>query len=297
MINTIENLVFEGGGVRGIAYAGAIQVLETEGLLKNIKGAAGTSTGAITAALISLNYNAADITEIIKKTNFKHFEDHWNPIDILTHYGLYKGEFLLHFIEKIFAQKGLAKSATFEDFKKHGCKNLKVFASDLNIQMVREFSYEKTPKVIVTEAIRASASIPLLFRAWSFSNCIPNNHIYIDGGLTYNFPIAAFDIEETNYKTLGFHFKNLKNPNKKIDLKYDEPLTFAKTTFNLLLKSQIIDFEYNPSDKKRTVNIDDFGISATKFELTEAEKIKLYNSGKNAMLNHLKNALEKQQSS
>ena len=29
----IENLVFEGGGVKGIAYAGAIQALETLSLI------------------------------------------------------------------------------------------------------------------------------------------------------------------------------------------------------------------------------------------------------------------------
>ncbi|MBQ0128550.1 MAG: patatin-like phospholipase family protein, partial [bacterium] len=41
-----RNLVFEGGGVRGIAYAGALEVLEEEKILRKIKRVAGTSAGA-----------------------------------------------------------------------------------------------------------------------------------------------------------------------------------------------------------------------------------------------------------
>ena len=33
-----RNLVFEGGGVKGIAYVGAMQVLKEEGILPEIKG-------------------------------------------------------------------------------------------------------------------------------------------------------------------------------------------------------------------------------------------------------------------
>ena len=41
-----KNLVFEGGGVKGIAYAGALQVLETQNGMPDIKRVAGTSAGA-----------------------------------------------------------------------------------------------------------------------------------------------------------------------------------------------------------------------------------------------------------
>lgn len=288
MTNTIENLVFEGGGVRGIAYAGALQVLENNGMLQSIERVAGTSAGAITAALVSLNYKAEDITKVVQNTNFKDFEDHWNPLAIPTHYGLYKGDFLLSFIKSFIKNKGVNPNATFEDFKKEGCKDLKVFSSDLNMQIAREFSFEKTPNTIVAEAVRASMSIPLFFRAWTFTNNIPNNHIYVDGGLTYNFPITAFDTNEMNPKTLGLHFGN-SQPQDNNNLKYDELITYVKTVFNMLLSSQIIDFKHNPSEKERTIMIDDLGISATKFDLTEAEKTSLYNSGKSAVHSFIKN--------
>ena len=42
-----RNLVMEGAGVKGFAYAGALQVLDSMGILKNIQRVAGTSVGAI----------------------------------------------------------------------------------------------------------------------------------------------------------------------------------------------------------------------------------------------------------
>ena len=44
-----KNLVFQGGGVKGIAYGGALDVLDKKGILKNIIRVAGTSAGAINA--------------------------------------------------------------------------------------------------------------------------------------------------------------------------------------------------------------------------------------------------------
>ena len=49
MTRTIENLVFKGCGVLGIAYAGAIKALEKQGVLKDIKRTVGTSAGAVAA--------------------------------------------------------------------------------------------------------------------------------------------------------------------------------------------------------------------------------------------------------
>ncbi len=46
-MSQFRNLVFEGGGVKGIAYAGAIGVLEDKEILPDIRRVAGTSAGAI----------------------------------------------------------------------------------------------------------------------------------------------------------------------------------------------------------------------------------------------------------
>lgn len=283
----IENLVFEGGGVKGIAYAGAIQALETKNLLNGVLRVAGTSAGAITAALVSLRYDAATITKVVNNTDFRKFEDHWNPLKIPTKYGLYKGQFLLEFIASFFTDIGLLKTTTFKDLKDKGYRDLKLFASDLNLQEAREFSFDTTPNAIVAEAVRASMSIPIFFRAWKFSNKIPDEHIYVDGGVTYNYPITAFDKKGANPKTIGFHFGKLNQKRTASDLDYDHLIDYVKTVFNMLLDSQKIDYSKDSSEKKRSVNIDDFGISATNFSLTDEEKTKLYDSGQSATLKFL----------
>ncbi|HET9054269.1 MAG TPA: patatin-like phospholipase family protein, partial [Cyclobacteriaceae bacterium] len=53
-----RNLVFEGGGIRGIAYAGAVEVLEQKNITDSVEQIAGTSVGAIVASLLAVNYKA-----------------------------------------------------------------------------------------------------------------------------------------------------------------------------------------------------------------------------------------------
>ena len=96
-----RNLVFEGGGVKGIAYVGALEVLDKEGILKDIKRVAGTSAGALVAVLIGLGYSAKELKDILWSINFQNFLDSsWGVIRntkrFIEDYGWYKGEFPRH---------------------------------------------------------------------------------------------------------------------------------------------------------------------------------------------------------
>jgi len=70
-----RNLVFEGGGVKGIAYTGALEVLEKKGILNNIQRFAGTSAGSIVAVFLAVGFTPKEIKEILKKTNFESFKE------------------------------------------------------------------------------------------------------------------------------------------------------------------------------------------------------------------------------
>lgn len=281
MTTNFKNLVFKGGGVLGIAYAGAIQVLEDQKILQQIERVAGTSAGAITAALVSLKYSADQIHQMVNATNFKSFEDKWDPLRIPTKYGLYAGDAFLAWMQKCLTDKHLAATATFQDLHNAGFLDLHVFATDLNTQGLKEFSLATTPNVSVAEACRASMSIPLFFKAWTFSNNIPDNHVYVDGGTIYNYPITTFDTGDLpNFQTLGFYLTNMTGPQPPSNLKYDQLFEYVKDLFDTLMNAQVIDFQKDSSERKRTVTIDDFGISATNFALTDAQKVQLYESGK-----------------
>lgn len=72
-----ENLVFKGGGVKGLAYVGAIKILEEKGILGEVKRVAGTSAGAITSTLLAMQYNSLEIGDLfIAPDMMSKFLDH-----------------------------------------------------------------------------------------------------------------------------------------------------------------------------------------------------------------------------
>lgn len=278
----IENLVFKGGGVLGAAYAGAIMALEKENKLNEVKAVAGTSAGALVALLLSLKYSADDIKEIVYKTNFADFKDRWNPLRIRSKYGLYKGDKFLSKIRSVIEKKTNNANITYAQLASLGYRDLKVFSTDLNTSNLKEFSNDKTPNVIVAESIRASISIPLFFKAWQFPNNNPDDHIYVDGGLVFDYPISAFH-KMTN--TIGFY---LYSKEKVISsLGYNDFFLYLKLLYKASLNAQDIDFRENNEENKITVMIDDLGISSRDFKISQKQKERLYCSGKNATLKFL----------
>src|SRR5271166_6238140 len=93
-----ENLVFQGGGPKGLAYLGVVKVLESRGALQSVKRVAGTSAGAINAVFISLNYSCQAMMKLMKETNFSTFLDvdgMLNPTAKEAFNGLVKGTMTL----------------------------------------------------------------------------------------------------------------------------------------------------------------------------------------------------------
>ncbi|MCJ7465333.1 MAG: patatin-like phospholipase family protein [Maribacter sp.] len=305
----IKNLALKGGGVKGIAYVGALRELEQEGIYGNIDRVSGTSAGAIVAAMIAVGYSSDEIEALMHTMDFKKFKTGWNPIRLFTQYGLYHGDYILWFIHQFLSDSKykLQKNATFADLKAAGGKELIVFAADLNIHTIAEFSNFKTPQCIVAEAIRASMSIPLFFKAWKFTNAIPNEHIYVDGGLVFNYPLSFFDQARfhekngANDETLGLYLESKtlydaevnasqtpsgksNNGNKRFytyTFTYNNWITsYFKHAFDTLLNAQGIDFMEESHLVSRTVFIDDLGISATDFDLNPEDMDRLVESGK-----------------
>ncbi len=279
-MTTIKNLAFKGGGVLGIAYAGAVEILEEKKILDTVERVTGTSAGAVIAALLSLRYNAADIKTIVNKTNFKSYEDGWNPLRMIWKFGLYKGGTFLNWMHDQITAKGLKKNATFTDFKNAGMRDLYVFATDLNQKCLKEFSFRSTPSAQVAEAVRASMSVPLFFQAFQFSNGIPDDHIYVDGGIVYNFPITLFDEVGENKETLGLFLENVHKKPMASELKHGQLVTYVKDLFDTMGDAQEFDFDKDPSEKERTVIIDNLAISYTDFGIPDEKKQGLFESGK-----------------
>lgn len=201
MAYQFRNLVFEGGGVKGIAYVGATQVLEAKGILPNIKRVGGTSAGAINALLVGLNYSPAETKQILSRLDFRNFlDDEWGVVRdtnrLLTEYGWYKGDFFRKWIGERIAARAGNPDATFNDIRNQmdqkGFRELFFVGTNLSTRFAEVFSYEHTPRWCVADAVRISMSIPLFFAAKRSMR----GDVYVDGGLIDNYPIKLFDREK-----------------------------------------------------------------------------------------------------
>lgn len=282
----IRNLVFQGGGVKGLAYVGALQELDARQMYAGIEASAGTSAGSIVSTLVSLRYSVADISTIMNNTNMASFMDRENILKKLKFFGLHPGDAFLKWIKQQIRQSplGLQDTATFQDFKNKGARDLHVYATDLFTRNIQHFSVETTPDVVVAEAVRASMSIPVFFNAWKFSNNIPDDHLYVDGGVLLNFPLYTFDdLNQPPESTLGFELVNLTGKPVLHRFEYWQWGHFVKNTFETLLMAQVVDLAQEERELKRIVRINDLGISATDFNLTEQQKTALVQSGVDAV--------------
>ena len=85
MTTQFRNLIFEGGGVKGVAYIGAIQILENRGVLQDIPRVGGCSAGAINALIFALGYMVREQKEILEVTDFNQFMDNsWGVLVIFA---------------------------------------------------------------------------------------------------------------------------------------------------------------------------------------------------------------------
>ncbi|HEV7669808.1 MAG TPA: patatin-like phospholipase family protein [Thermoanaerobaculia bacterium] len=270
-----KNLVFEGGGIKGLAYGGALEVLSEQGILPNVTSVAGTSAGSITAMLVALRYSPDQIRQLLVQLNFGQLEDGGSTgaFRLFRRYGFYRGDTYLELMRCMVEGKTGTRRATFRDLHDKGFLDLRVFTSDLNTGDVRELSYRKSPDFEVALAVRMSGSFPIFFA--SIEN---ERKIFVDGGVVLNYPVNAFDREkELNPETLGFVLVNTNSPPPV--RKIDGILTYGKGLFETLLSAQVVGLEHDPANLERTVVLNDLGISTLDFDLTPKQKQELIDQG------------------
>lgn len=193
-----RNLVFEGGGVKGIAYVGALRVLEEKRILPGIRRVGGTSAGAINAVLLALGYSLAETEKVLSGLNFKNFlDDDWGVARdtkrLVKKYGWYKGDFFLEWMGKLIGRKLASPHATFNDLRAAGRPDLFLVGTNLSTGFAEVFSAEHTPRMRIADAARISMSIPLFFASVTMGARADR---YVDGGVLDNYPVKLFDREK-----------------------------------------------------------------------------------------------------
>lgn len=276
------NLVFEGGGVKGVAYAGALQALEEAGIISRLTGVAGTSAGAITAALVAAGYTAAELASTMLALDFTRFEDGRleGPVRLADEYGWYRGEAFLDWLRARMAAKLGTPTITFAQLAAAKQIDLRVVATDVCTHTPEVFSAATSPDTAVAEAVRMSMSIPFFFAAVR-----SEGRVYVDGGAAWNYPVEIFDDDAPNTATLGFRLDSPGPPPPPAEI--HDVVTFAKCLYESVMAVQSDFFARSHADRQRTVTIDDLGLRATDFSITTAQKQTLIANGVAATRSYL----------
>lgn len=283
------NLVFEGGGVKGVAYVGALEVLAAQGIRTNVTAVAGTSAGAITAALVAAGFTAAELKTTMMALELRSFEDGRleGPIRLVEKYGWFKGDAFLSWIRARLAEKLGSPDVTFAQLEQATHVDLRVVATDVLTHRPVVHSGASSPDVAVAEAVRMSMSIPLFFAALT-----SGGSVFVDGGAVWNFPIEIFDGQGgTNPATLGLHL-GLFNQAPPPPTPIHDIVDYGKALYETITRVQTDYFERSEADIARSVFIDDLGLKATDFDITNQQKLALIDQGVKATTAYLQQNVE-----
>jgi NTE family protein len=207
-----KNLALEGGGVRGLAYAGVFKVLEEKNILRQIEKVAGSSAGAIAGLMLSVGYTAKETDSILQELSIEQFNDGKGGLigkykRVKNEFGIYEGKKFEKWLQQLVQYKTGNAQLSFAQLhqlrlQNNKYKDLYCTGTNLSRQRLEIFSYEHTPNMPVTLAVRISGGIPLYFEPVPLDNnmaAIKKGdttsfiNYYVDGGMLCNYPISMFD--------------------------------------------------------------------------------------------------------
>lgn len=332
------NLVFRGGGPKGLAFVGALAVLHQKGLLKGVERVAGTSAGAITAALVAINYPIDKLQTLMQKTDLTSFLDHpalaaglddanisslrklWQTCvksvrsfqALYRHAGVCEGESFREWFEQLVYNETKTKYLTFGELAKlisngKPYKHLHVYATKAgNVQEIVHMNSGDPcwENVIISDAVRASMSIPgvfkphvLHFKQQGARIPAPQLGYLLDGGMLYNFPVETFDQKQFltrenlgdegkypkyNQHTIGFSLYSSLDK-KVIDLgEIKTGKELLQAIFGVYINAENAIRQLNPYNASRVIEIDVGDVGTLSFSLTEDQKKRLIESGQAA---------------
>ncbi|MFB3075996.1 MAG: patatin-like phospholipase family protein [Candidatus Methylomirabilales bacterium] len=294
--------VFEGGGVKGIGLVGAIAVTEEMGY--EFVNLAGTSAGAIVAALVAAGYRASELQDIMKSLDYSEFKDEGlldkipflgKVLSLGFEKGIYEGAYLENWVREKLAAKG---KRTFRDLIIGEYKDnpryrykLQVIASDVSrgclLVLPQDIKdYGMAPDDFeIAQAVRMSMSIPYFFEPVTLKGHETGEVCYIvDGGVLSNFPIRLFDDGSPDPPWPTFGYLLAEDPDvtgTTVSHKIIGPLTLFAALFSTMMEAHDRMYIKNGAFA-RTIMIPTLGVKTTEFDLSPERADELYRSGVNA---------------
>ena len=313
-----KNLVMEGGGVRGLAFAGAISVMEEKGILMKIDNVGGTSAGAIAGMLVSVGYTASEIDSLMFDLNITKLTDGKGGVlgkyrRFKRKYGIYKGKAFEKWLQQLVEHKTGNPLLTFEQLHQlhlsnKQFKDLYCTGTNLSKQQLEIFSYVNTPGMPLALAVRISSGTPLFYEPVALDNqmkkikksdTLSYVNYYIDGGMLSNYPINMFDTCETfslnpllcdkvkfNTQTIGIKLErpqqidSIENNSLKIPSYTINKFSVYLSAFsNLMMETLNRKYPGLENERGRTIYVSQGNISSQIKNTNQEDKMMLYENG------------------
>jgi NTE family protein len=275
---------------------------------------AGTSAGAITAALVAAGYSSAELDEIILKLPFSSFKDEsfadklpgGRMASVLLDLGIYEGQVFQDWIADLLRKKGKTKFGDLvnedaEDDDSRWC--LRVIASDITHRRMLVLPNDAPhlgldpDEMDIAYAVRMSMSIPVFFEPVKHKNPkTGETHLIVDGGMLSNFPVWLFDCRDRDPKWPTFGLMLVEpEPKKPIGhriagedhgIERSSMVDFVKSLALTMMAAH--DRMYvDQATYARTVPIPTLGVGTTEFEITPDRVKAIYDSGHKAATDFL----------
>lgn len=292
-----RNLVFQGGGVKALAYHGSLAVLEKVDLLNQIKRVGGTSAGALLAALISMRLSVDEIVQVYQSVDYDRMkalrdtksqdvtrlgsiQDRMAALNrFVTRFGVYENSYPYEWMGDTIGRFCADGSrATFADFRNLGFRDLHIVTTNVTKRTTEIFCAQATPDVAVVDALLMSQSIPFFYEALQFDGrSFGQGDHYADGGILLNYPIHIFDkrryvennrwfVNGVNWETLGCHLYTPAECPHHAD-EVHNIWSYTQHVVESLMEAQSVAFEASGTSQRRSINISnccarttDFGI-------------------------------------
>ncbi len=291
------DLVLEGGGVKGIALAGALMELEARGY--RAQRIAGTSAGAVVAALYAAGYTAGELRDLILAPDFRSLSD-LTPLarvplvggllSVVLLLGQCEGAALQRWLAQRLAAKGVR---TFADLRRaHPDGSVQVIVSDLTARALLVLPDDAAqlgldPDALeVAAAVRMSAGIPFYYRPVVRRAPDGQRHWLVDGGLLSNFPVWLFDAPPPGlprWPTFGLRLDG--DPPAR-----DEVLSRSRRANIIQYLSALVStvlgardrYALARADYARTIDLPTLGVGTTEFDLPPERAAALFDAGRAA---------------
>ncbi|MDF5730432.1 MAG: patatin-like phospholipase family protein [Rhizonema sp. PD38] len=286
--------VFEGGGVKGLGLFGAVAVTEEKGYV--FENVAGTSAGAIVAALIAAGYKGTELKKIQNEVDYRRFKDPTlqqeipligSVLSLITEKSFYKGDFFESWLHERLQAKNISTfgDLVMEEYKddpKYRYK-LQVIASDISrgkmLVLPRDIAdYGINPdELSVVKAVRMSMSIPFFFKPVTLTSSLGVSSYIVDGAILSNFPVWLFDdgTPDPAWPTLGY---KLVDPDMDKPHDISNPLSLFTAMFYTMMEAH--DARYIADNNfARSIPIPTVGVQTTQFDISPSKRDELYKSG------------------